>query len=166
MYKNHFFLILISLVMACNSGQKNEPENLIPKEKMTDLLYDLYILNASNNLNKIEFENNNLNPEQYIFEKYDIDSVQFAQSNTYYSNNLEIYKGIISEVKTRIGNIKTEVDTLLKREREEKKRKRDSINKLPDSLKSKIKSDLNKPKVLKPFSTNRRTVDSLMKSKR
>ena len=152
--------------MACNSGQKNKPENLIPKEKMTDVLYDMYILNASKNLNKIQFENNHLNPEQYIFEKYDIDSIKFTESNTYYSNNLELYKEITSEVKTRIETKKEEIDTLLKRERIEKKRKRDSIKNLPDSLKTKIRDNMEKPKSIKPFNSNRRFTDSLMKAKK
>lgn len=125
-------------ILGCSSSKKPEkPDNLIPKEKMASILYDVFILNAAKGSSKIVLENNGVYPENYVFEKYGIDSLQFAQSNNYYGFFVEEYEAIIADVDQRININRELYKKLVEAEDKRKKREKDSINKLNDSMKIK-----------------------------
>lgn len=137
-------LILFLSVISCNdSDGVKKPANLIPKEKMSNILYDLYIINAAKGVNRKLLENNGFAPESYVLEKYKIDSTQFADSNTYYAFNTEDYKGIVDKVKERLEKDKAEYEELRKEEGLIAKTKRDSIKKEGERKKDSIKKAIN-----------------------
>jgi len=134
-------MVICLLMLACNGNQRpKKPENLISKDKMALLIYDLYIINAAKGVNRKLLESNGLVPETYILTKYNIDSTQFADSNTYYAFEPEDYKGIIEKVKTRLEKDKDTFEALQRAESMEAKRKRDSIRAIADKKKEKFKS--------------------------
>ena len=91
------YLIILILIIGCSN---NAPENLISEEKMESIIFDIMILNASSGYDlKID---NNLLSDELIFKKYDIDSLQFYESELYYSRNPKIHFDIYSNVKKRI----------------------------------------------------------------
>ncbi|OUR98304.1 hypothetical protein A9Q86_14735 [Flavobacteriales bacterium 33_180_T64] len=127
-------LIVISFI-GCNSFNKPEkPENLISKDKMVDIMYEVFILNAAKGANKSKLENKGIYPQDYIFEKYKIDSLQFAMSNEYYGFYVEDYESIIGEVEKRIEKDKDKYQELIDEAAKERTRKKDSIKQLSDSL--------------------------------
>lgn len=134
-----FVIVLLALgLLGCHSAdQPKKPENLIPKDKMVDIMYDVFILNAAKGANKTKLENNGVFPQDYVFEKYTIDSLQFAQSNEYYGSNIDDYEAIILKVEQRIKDDKDKYQKLLDEEELAKKKKRDSIRSLSDSLRTK-----------------------------
>jgi|UniRef100_UPI00404A69B0 hypothetical protein len=129
-----YIIILISvLVFGCNGVDKpKKPNNLISKDKMVDVLYDVYVLNAAKGINKNVLESNGIQPERFLFKKHDIDSLQFAQSNNYYAYDIKTYEGIVEKVKARMENDKLKYDALAEKEKE----KQDSL-----TNKNKIKND-------------------------
>ena len=95
--------ILVGLLLAfisCNDTI-DKPNNLIEKDKMVDILYDISLLEAIKSQN-IKGGISNKNANAYLYKKYKIDSVQFAQSNKYYAADVEEYKKMFEEVKTRL----------------------------------------------------------------
>lgn len=69
-------IIILCLVFSCNNtlNQNNKPpENLISKEKMVDIIYDMTLINVAKGVNKSILENNGIIPEQYLFSKHSID---------------------------------------------------------------------------------------------
>ncbi|WP_179021699.1 DUF4296 domain-containing protein [Winogradskyella forsetii] len=139
-------IVLSFLMVACQDFDRpKKPDNLISKAQMTELLYDLYIINAAKGVNRKTLENNSFNPENYILEKYNIDSTQFAQSNTYYAFETETYSAIVEQVKARLEKekdiyeaIKQKQDDSIQKRRdsinEKAKRKKDSLKKVLDSI--------------------------------
>ena len=98
-------IIILCLVFSCNNtlNQNNKPpENLISKEKMVDIIYDMTLINVAKGVNKSILENNGIIPEQYLFNKHSIDSVLFAKSNEYYSYDLKTYQTIYDNVKIKL----------------------------------------------------------------
>ena len=98
-------IIILCLVFSCNNtlNQNNKPpENLISKEKMVDIIYDMTLINVSKGVNKSILENNGIIPEQYLFNKHSIDSMLFAKSNEYYSYDLKTYQTIYDNVKIKL----------------------------------------------------------------
>ncbi|SDG88997.1 DUF4296 domain-containing protein [Winogradskyella thalassocola] len=122
-------LILGFLILACDGPKKpKKPDNLISKAQMTDLLYDLYLVNAAKGVNRSTLEKNDLDPEVYILKKYKVDSTRFAESNTYYAFDTETYKEIVDNVKARLESEKKRFEDIKKKETDSIKKRRDSIS--------------------------------------
>lgn len=124
-------IVLCILVIACEDiDRPKKPDNLISKAQMSDLLYDLYVINAAKGVNRKILETNSFNPETYILDKYAIDSAQFADSNSYYSFDPETYKAIVDKVKERLENDKERFEALKFEETDSVQRRKDSIKSL------------------------------------
>ena len=91
------YLLIIFLFIGCSD---NAPDNLISKEKMENIIFDIMILNSSSGFDlKID---NNLLSDELIYKKYNIDSLQFFESELYYSKNPRDHYEIYAKVKIRI----------------------------------------------------------------
>ncbi|AUS05648.1 hypothetical protein C1A40_09300 [Tamlana carrageenivorans] len=84
--------------MACNrfKGPK-KPENLIPQDKMINILIDSKLLSSANSANKRTLIDSNLDVNTYVYQKYKIDSLQFADSNAYYAFHIDLYDAIYNK---------------------------------------------------------------------
>jgi hypothetical protein len=100
------FLAIICLlysIVSCNDNVIKKPKNIIDKDKMINILYDLSLLESINaqNLNG-GISNKSVN--DYIYEKYKIDSVQLIENNKYYASDIEEYKKMFEVIKERLNN--------------------------------------------------------------
>lgn len=93
---------LLLLTAACDKRMNyQKPENLISKQQMIELLYDMHLAVGTSNLQNLKLEKNR-NYMSLVYEKYGIDSAQFAASNIYYSANINEYEAIFEEVEKRL----------------------------------------------------------------
>lgn len=123
-----FFLILT--LFACSDKTIEKPDNLIEEAKMENILYDLALLQAIKGNDAKLLPKNNIDPKKYVFQKYKIDSLQFVNSNKYYSADIENYKIMYERVLERIKNNKAKAEKTLKTETKAKQKKaKDSISK-------------------------------------
>ncbi len=133
-------VVMCLLVIACSGNDKpKKPDNLISKDKMSEVLYDLYIINAAKGVNKKLLEAKGFIPETYVLTKHNIDSLQFVDSNMYYAFDTDVYEAIVDIVKVRLEEKKVEFEALQKKEQKAIKRNRDSINKIKFKTKDSIK---------------------------
>jgi len=123
MNKYIIFIALLTLVISCKEEIK--PNRLIEKEVMVNIMYDLSILQAVKYQNPTSIDSFKINARDFVYKKYRVDSLQFAQSNIYYSTNNEQYKEMFNQVVDRINNEKTAADSLVKLEI----KKKSNINK-------------------------------------
>jgi hypothetical protein len=79
-----------------------KPENLIPRDKMVDILFDLSLINAGKAIDPIVMQESQIEPMSYVFSKYEIDSAQFVQSDLYYAAIPLEYEAIYEAVKERL----------------------------------------------------------------
>jgi hypothetical protein len=98
---------------------------------MVDILYDMMLLNSAKGINKQLLEKTIQNPEQYIYNIYNIDSLQFVESNAYYTYKSDTYKAIYEKIEIKLTAQKKEFEALA----DEKKRAKDSIKKIKNKLK-------------------------------
>ena len=113
MKKLSYILIIFSLFGCVNNSlieNPTEPVNLISKEKMVDIIYDMTLISVAKGVNKSILENNGIIPEEYIFKKHSIDSTIFAKNNEYYSFDLKIYQSIYDEVKIKLQKNKKSIN--------------------------------------------------------
>lgn len=127
-----FFVALsfvLVLLTSCQDVKKTpKPKDLIGQDKMVDVLTEISLLYGARTYNKKMLEEKGVDPYPYLWEKYKIDSAQFARSNNYYSENYKIYRKIYSRVKERLESLQVKYDSI----RELEERKRDSIRNLQD----------------------------------
>ena len=95
-----------------NSVEK--PSNLIDKDKMVDILYDISLLEAIKTQN-IGGGISSKMGNDYIYKKYKIDSIQFVKSNIYYASDIEEYKKMFEEIKQRLTAETTKIDAKMKK---------------------------------------------------
>lgn len=69
---------------------------------MIDILYDLSLLEAIKSQN-INGGISNESANEYLYKKYKIDSIQLVQNNKYYAADVEEYKKMFEEVKSRLA---------------------------------------------------------------
>lgn len=138
------FLFVAVLLLGCSTSDRPaKPENLISKDKMSDVIYDVFVLNAAKGINKTILENHGIMPQEYVYKKHKIDSLQFAKSNDYYAYDTKIYESIIDKVKQKLEVEKAKNEALILKE----DKTRDSLNKIkkkakkPDSISQKLKID-------------------------
>ena len=99
--KRRFVIIgMFFSLVACNTAVE-KPKNLIEKDKMVDILYDMSLLEAIKSQN-IGGGITNTKANEYIYKKYKIDSIQLAKSNKYYASDLEEYKKMFEKVKIKL----------------------------------------------------------------
>lgn len=124
------FVMLLTIVSCYELNAPKKPENLIAKDKMIQILMDAKLMsNGITGIDKRVLDSSNIEPQNYLYEKHNIDSVQFAQSNTYYSYHLEEYKEIYETLKDTLLKLKKHYKTVVETKKKEKK-KQDSLAKL------------------------------------
>ena len=88
--KRVLIIIFVLNLNSCYDNVDNEkPQDLISEENMVNIIYDMSLINVSKGINKRIIENNGMRPKSYILNKYNIDSIQFVNSNRYYSKDLQ-----------------------------------------------------------------------------
>ncbi len=113
-------VFLFSLfLLSCQDLEKMErPDDLIAKQKMVDVLTDLSLLNSAKNYNQQFLEESGLRPSEYLYQKYDIDSVQLALSTRYYARNYIEFEEIYRQVQENLEKIKNDLEKQQEIERE------------------------------------------------
>ena len=113
---NKFLSILLAGVFLVNCTSNTiieKPKNLIPKEQMVDLLTDLLLANGSGSIKNTQLKRND-NYYPLVFEKYNIDTTQFKESNYYYASKVDEYDEIIRKVEARLEALSKQFEDELK----------------------------------------------------
>ncbi|WP_442846857.1 DUF4296 domain-containing protein [Leeuwenhoekiella sp. H156] len=133
--RNLSLLILVFLsLFACQNVERPEkPDAFIEEEKMIDILYDISVIKSLKTYNINEMRMLDIKPESYIYDKYDIDSIQLAENISYYAVDFNEYAELWEKVRARLAAKQEEVEAEIA--------KGDSIQRvkskpIPDSLKN------------------------------
>ena len=118
MKKGVLFFILISLILSCKEEVVKKPENLIEKEIMVDVMYDLALLEAIKYQSPDAIETHKINPDEYIYKKYKIDNTQFVRSNMYYASDYKEYKKMYDQINSRLVKNKSLLEEAIKNEKD------------------------------------------------
>lgn len=112
-----YFLVSILLLISCKEKPVSKPEKIIDKETMTNILYDIAVLQASISY-KPNVVNENIEVDKYIYEKYNIDSITLLQNQRYYASDVESFKKMYKSISERIKEEEVITDSLSKTEKE------------------------------------------------
>ncbi len=132
--------VLFSTALSCKNDAVKKPANLIEKDKMMDIIYDIALLEAIKSDPQFDMEKRQINPKTYIFKKYKIDSLQYVKSNKYYAADVEEYAKMYQKVIKRIETEKAVADTIIaqKQRVEKAKLKKNNLPKLKTNTTDKV----------------------------
>lgn len=127
--RNCIVLLIIIFTSCADIKETSKPDDFYGDEKMVDIMTDLYLMESSMTSNRALFTDLQMLPHDFIYEKYNTDSLTFAQNLFYYSDRNTMYKNIMEQVKERIDVLKDTIDLRQKMqsERERKLYNGDSI---------------------------------------
>jgi hypothetical protein len=112
--RSPYLLLFLTLwLLACADKLIEEPENLIPRDQMADILYDMALLNAIDNSHPQVLKENNLEVMEFVYEKYGVDSLQFASSDVYYASVPAEYQKIYEAVEERLTERRDSVNKII-----------------------------------------------------
>ncbi|MBD3723542.1 MAG: DUF4296 domain-containing protein [Flavobacteriaceae bacterium] len=87
---------------SCKDMAVEKPDNLLPEDKMIDIIYDIAILQAAENYKPINLSDAGVKVNNYIYKKYNIDSTTYYQNHKYYASDVNNYKKIYKKVLKKI----------------------------------------------------------------
>ena len=96
--KQVLFLFVSLFVISCSKNPVPKPDNLLDEEVMVDIIYDISILQATDGSMSQELMEYDIKMDQYIFEKYKIDSITYRENQRYYAADARKYKKIYKKV--------------------------------------------------------------------
>ena len=151
--KSVIFFGVILLVISCyRLKEPKKPGNLISEHEMINILIDLRLISSANGTNKRVIDSLKIDSDTYVYNKYKIDSIQFAESNNYYAFHIEKYEAIYNKVKDSLEALSKFYKELDEKEEADKK-KRDSLNLIAqDSLRERIVKDKSEKGLIEPVS--------------
>lgn len=129
-------------LLACKEKLIEPPKDLIPEAKMTEILYDLALIQGIRTTNPNTLDIYTIETMPYIYEKHGIDSLQFVHSDQYYASVPLIYQRMYQSITDRIEAHIAEIDKAREQKndsaRAKNKRIRDSLSKQALSTKSPV----------------------------
>lgn len=133
--KKYAIVFFIMVLVSCKSKIEFEkPTDLIGKDTMILMLYDMHLAVGTSNIQNVHLEKNR-NYMSLVYKKYRIDSIRFAESNIYYTAKIDEYEEIFEEVQRRLKAIEDELEAVtdsilgLDKNAKEASRRKDSIEK-------------------------------------
>jgi len=115
-FKTPPILIFVFLIfIGCQDvDSPQKPDNLIPAKEMEEIMYESILLTAAKGHNSGLMSKTSINPETFVLEKFNIDSVIFAQNMGYYATDLTNFIEMNSNVSKRITILHKDSDSLNK----------------------------------------------------
>jgi hypothetical protein len=103
--KVFFYIAGLALLISCESKVNYEkPKDLIPRDVMIDMLYDMHLAVGTSNIQNKNLEKDR-NYMSLVYQKYGIDSTRFAISNIYYTSQAVEYEEMFEEVERRLEEL-------------------------------------------------------------
>lgn len=96
------FITILLVITGCKDNYVKKPNNLIDRDVMIDIIYDLSILEAAKS-QTMGVQSSYLKTSEFLKKKYKIDSLTFAENTKYYASDIKDYQKMYNEVKERIA---------------------------------------------------------------
>ena len=102
MMRRGYIIWAAILIWGCGEKLIEPPEDLIPPEQMTEILYDISIMDAIESNYPNALKRNDIRVMDWIEQKYGIDSARFAASDLYYASQPQQYEQIYEALHERL----------------------------------------------------------------
>jgi len=128
-------LLIVSIVMfSCGKETAAEkPARLLSQQDMENILYDVTIMQAVRSYQPQVLDTNKVDIQHYVYKKYKIDSLTYAQNNIWYAAHVEKYAAMLDNVAIRVQKEKDAVTKKI-----DKEKKKDAVKVSPSPVSANI----------------------------
>ena len=111
--KKNILTFFIMLVFSCQDPVLIEkPENLLDELTMENIIYEAIMMDVMSTFKPKNKKFIDIMGSPYLFLKYNIDSLQLARSNEYYTKNPKVMSKIYKKVLMRMERNKDSIDNI------------------------------------------------------
>ena len=111
--KSLFKIIFFSFLFSCSDLKDgNPPENLIGQELMSKIMLDVILMKNIKRNGYAVKEKRNLLVDQYILQKYGVDSLQFTTSKSFYSKNPKEYIYVFEVIEAKLNELRDSIQKI------------------------------------------------------
>ena len=111
--KKNILIFFIMLVFSCQDPALIEkPENLLDELTMENIIYEAIMMDVMSTFKPKNKKFIDIIGSPYLFLKYNIDSLQLARSNEYYTKNPKVMSKIYKKVLMRMERNKDSIDNI------------------------------------------------------
>ena len=112
--KKGMILLWVFTFSCMETGDNRPPDDLIPPEQMSMIMADIILMKNIKRESSYFKEKNNFLVQEYLYEKYGIDSLQLVTSQSYYAKNPKIYVPIFKMIENHLKNLKDSIDVSMR----------------------------------------------------
>ncbi|GJH41119.1 hypothetical protein RCZ04_16690 [Capnocytophaga sp. HP1101] len=102
MRKIVYIIALLLAVVACKKNIVSKPDKFLNEKQMESLLYDLAVLESMKVSQAPMLDSLQFKPQQFIYKKYQVDSLSLAQNMVYYASLPKDYDRIVKKVEEKL----------------------------------------------------------------
>ena len=114
--KKLIFLLSLITFSCIETGQNRPPDDLIPPQKMSQILADIILMKNIKRNNSFIKDKKGLLVPKYLYDKYGIDSLELASSQSYYAKNPKKYLPIFKLVQTQLKKLNDSIQETMRME--------------------------------------------------
>ena len=111
-----FIVVVLSFFSCQHVIHPEKPENLIPKDKMIDILTETYLDNAARSVDNKSIIAKGIKMDSMVYKNFGIDSLQFAKSNAFYAADINTYMEMFQKVESRLNAMQEKMDSIWEKE--------------------------------------------------
>jgi len=121
-------ILVIGQFLSCQEVVRPQvPEQIIPESQMVDILVEAYIGNAARSNNNRVLRMGGVQLDSILYQKYGIDSLQFAQNTAYYAAQIDPYMRILEGVEKELTLVKKSLDSIALIDAEQQKKNKAAL---------------------------------------
>jgi hypothetical protein len=113
MRKIIYIFALLLIVVACKKNIVPKPDKFLDEKQMESLLYDLAVLESMKVSQAQMLDSLQFNSQQFIYKKYQLDSLSLAQNMVYYASLPKDYDRIVKKVEEKLKKQRDSIGKLL-----------------------------------------------------
>ena len=128
-----FYIALLGLFLInCTSNTIiKKPDNLVSKDEMANILTDMFLASGGENIKNLQLQRK-VNYFPLVYEKHQIDSTRFKESNFYYVSRIDDYQEILDKVDKKLKELRKLNQEEISMRDSIKRMDRKTINKLEE----------------------------------
>ena len=107
-------IALFTMAACADIQNAPKPDEFYGDDKMVDIMADLYLMEASMTNNRATFTELKLLPHDFIYDKYDTDSITFTENLFYYTDRNDKYLELMEMVQAQMEVLRDTVDNKMK----------------------------------------------------
>ena len=112
--KKIIFLLWLITFSCSETGQNRPPDDLISPQQMSQILADIILMKNIKRNNSFNKDKKQLLVPKYLYDKYGIDSLQLASSQSYYAKNPKKYLPVFKLVQSQLKKLNDSIQEIMR----------------------------------------------------